>query len=440
MMRNVKGQDTQGELLENRLPGEAELREDDTAPRLIGVQPEPLDAAEQPLGRVPYISLRAFGETSGFISSINQAAADRRLARANIIVSPGGLRGAVQFFATNATPDLLVIETGLQGDALFLELDALAEVCDANTKIVVIGLVNDISLYRRLMERGVGEYLVSPVGALGLIDVVLRLFPQDEAARLGKVLAFIGAKGGAGSSTVAQNTAWSLAQQGTKVLLADLDLYFGTAALNYNIDAPVGFTEQLAGAERPDEAFFERLLHTHGPNLSILAGATASRDVAPPALAVLDQVLERARATFPFVVLDLPHEWTPWVRQALLSADEVIITAEPDLASLRNARMMFDLLKAERPNDADPLLVLNRIGVVKRDEIKPDEFAANFGAPAKAKFSFAPKVFSQASNSGQMIAVVSPASGRPFMQLAQALISKAPTQERRRFLGWRRRN
>lgn len=428
----------QADLIENLLPGGTELQGVDPASGLVATQPE-IAEAEQPLGRVPYISLRAFCETSGFISALNQATADRRLARADFAVSPGGLRGAIQFFATNTTPDLLVIETSLQGDALFFELDALAEVCDANTKVVVIGAVNDISLYRRLVERGITEYLVAPVGAMGLINVVLRLFPQDEAARPGKVLAFIGAKGGAGSSTVAQNTAWSLAQNGTKVLLADLDLHFGTAALNYNIDAPVGFTEQLAGAERLDEALFERLLHKHGQDLNILAGATASRDVALPTLEVLDKVLDRARATFPIVLLDLPHEWTPWVRQALLSADEVIVTAEPDLANLRNARMMFDLLKAARPNDADPLLVLNRVGVAKRDEIKADEFAASLGVPAKAKFAFAPKVFSQASNGGQMIAEVSPTSGRPFMQLAQTLGGKAPAQKPRRFLGWRRR-
>ena len=438
MIRVVKTQDTQAELPENLLSGDAEPQRDDLAPRLIALQPELVDEAEQPLGRVPYITMRAFYETSEFISTINHAASDRRLARADVTVSPGGLRGAVQFFATNPTPDLLVIETGLQSNALLMELDALAEVCDANTKVVLIGVINDISLYRRLTEQGVAEYLVAPVGTLGLINLVLRLFPQD-AARLGKILAFIGAKGGAGSSTVAQNTASSLAKDGTKVLLVDLDLHFGTAALNYNIDAPVGFTEQLAGAERLDEAFFERLLHKHGPNLSLLAGATASRDIVPPALEVLDQILDRARATFPFVVLDLPHEWTPWVRQALLSADEVIVTAEPDLANLRNVRMMFDLLKSARPNDADPLLVLNRVGIAKRDEIKADQFTASLGAPAKAKFAFSPKIFSQASNGGQMIAEVSAARARPFMQLAQVLGGQAPVQKPRRFLGWRRR-
>ena len=314
----------------------------------------------------------------------------------------------------------------------------MAKVCDAKTKVVLVGTVNDISLYKGLMERGVSEYLVAPLDRIRLIATILKLFPQDATARPGKVLAFIGAKGGAGSSTVAQNTAWSLSKDGTKVLVADLDLRFGMAALNYNIDAAVGFTEQLSGTERLDDAFFERVIHKYGPNLSVLAGATASRDVVPPPLEVLDHTLERARVTFPLVVLDLPHEWSPWVRQALLSADEVIVTAEPDLGNLRNARVLFDLLKTARPNDADPWLVLNRVGVPRRDEIKADDFAAALGTRVRAKVGFAPQTFSKAVNGGQMIAEVSGTAGRPFLQFAQELSGKTPASEPRKFLRWRR--
>lgn len=396
------------------------------------------EVTEQPLGRVPYITVRAFCETSACTSTITQAAADRRLTRADVTISVGGLRGAAQFFAANPTPDLLVVETGTQGDGLFAELEALAKVCDAKTRVVLVGTVNDISLYKGLMERGVSEYLVAPVEPMRLIGAILKLFPQDASARLGKVLAFIGAKGGVGSSTVAQNTAWSLAAAGTKVLLADLDLRFGTAALNCNIDAGVGFTEQLSGTERLDDAFFERVVHKYGQNLSVLAGATASRDVVPPPLEVLDHTLERARVTFPFVVLDLPHEWSPWVRQALLSADEVVVTAEPDLANLRNARVLLDLLKSARPNDADPRLVLNRVGVPRRDEIKADDFARTLGTPVRMKVGYAPQAFSKAANGGWMIAEVSGPAGQPFMQLAQELSGRTALPEPRRFLRWRR--
>lgn len=423
-----------------RDPVDGDPEQDRPPPLLTAIQAEVSEEVEQPLGRAPYISLRVFCENAEFSSVVQRAAVDRRLSRADVTVDMGGLQGATRFFAEHATPDLLVIETALEGNALFAELDDLAKVCDAKTKVVLVGVVNDVSFYRRLVERGISEYLVAPVGVTGLIGVVLKLFRQDRATRLGKVVAFIGAKGGAGSSTIAQNTAWSLAKGGAKVLLADLDLQFGTAALNYDIDTAVGFAEQLVGSDRLDDALFERLLHKHGPNLSILAGATASRSVVPPALEMLDRVIDRARATFPFVVLDLPHEWTPWVRQALLSADDVIVTAEPDLANLRNTRTLFDLLTTVRPNDAEPLLVLNRLGVTKRHEIKADEFAAKVEKTAAAKIDFAPKAFTQAANCGWMVAEVSPKCGRPFMELAQFLSGKPPAAKSRRLLRWRRRN
>ena len=440
MMSNSRVDDARGRVAENIPSTEARPHDGDPTLRLIPAQPVLGDETPHPLGRVPYMTVQAFCETQDLVSIINQAVADRRLSRADVTVSYGGLRGAVQFFAAHATPDLLLVESSLAGNALFHKLDEFSEVCDADTKVVLIGPVNDISFYRRLVERGIADYLVAPIEPLGLINAALRLFPQNEARRLGKIAAFIGAKGGTGSSTIAQNTAWCMANEGVKVLLADMDLQFGTAALNYNIDAPVGFTEQIAGAERLDEAFFERLLHNPAPNLSVLAGATASRDVIPPTLEVLDRILDCARAAFPSVLLDLPHEWTPWVRQALLSADEVIVTAEPDLANLRNMRTMLDLLKAARPNDPDPLLVLNRFGVARRDEIRAEDFAKALGVPLRTKVGFAPRAFSRAGNGGQMIAEISAEHGKPFVQLARVLSGRAPAKNSRGFPRWRRKD
>lgn len=380
-----------------------------------------------PVGRAPYIAVHAFCETSELVASVTKASADRRLSRADVTVSPGGIAAAIQFFSSESTPDLLMIETLASDDALFADLEALASVCDAKTKVVVVGASNDIALYRRLMDSGIAEYLVAPVGPMSVIGTVLQLFQQEGTARLGKIFAFIGAKGGTGSSTLAQNVAWAMAQHDRKVLLADMDLQFGTAALNYNIDSPVGFAEQLGDADRLDEALIERLLYKRGPNLSILAGATASHAPVEPAVEIVDRMLDLARATFPFVVLDLPHSWSPWVQQALHSADEVILTAAPDLVNLRNTQCLMDLLKATRPNDRRPRLVLNQIGAPKRAEIKAEKFASALQVDLAAGIGFEPALFSNAANNGQMIAEASrkSAAARAIDQLALGLTGGA---------------
>lgn len=396
----------------------------------LKVQPDHLpDVPGGPLvGLVPYVTIHAFCVSSDLIGSMTRAAADRRLSRADVTVSPGGIGAAIRCFASQPTPDLLVIESQAEDDVLLSDLEALAGVCDPRTKVIVVGASNDIALYRQLMDSGVTEYLVGPVEPLSLIGAVMRLFQQEGAARLGRIFAFMGVKGGTGSSTIAQNVAWSLAQRDRKVLLVDMDLQFGTAALNLDIDSPAGFAEQLGDADRLDEGLLERLLFKRGPNLSVLAGATSSHHAAEPALEVVDRMLDLARATFPFVVLDLPHAWSPWVRRSLLAADEVVLTAAPELASLRNAQCLMDLLREARPNDAKPALVLNQVGMPRRAEIPPEKFASALKVDLAASIGFDPVLFSAAANSGQMIAEASPkaAAGRAVEQIAQGLSGSGP--------------
>ncbi|MGR3593976.1 MAG: AAA family ATPase [Limimaricola soesokkakensis] len=395
----------------------------------------------QPLGRVPYIAVHAFCETSALISATTRASVDRRLSRADMTISPGGIKAAIKFFKAQPTPDLLLLESLASEDAMFADLEELAAVCDPKTKVAIIGASNDIALYRRLMESGIAEYLVGPVDPLSIIGTVLRLFPQNGAARMGKIYAFLGTKGGTGSSTLAQNVAWAMSQTDQKVLLIDMDLQFGTAALNYNIDAPVGFAEQLGDVDRLDEALIERLLHKRGPNLSVLAGATASQAPVEPAVKIVDRMLDLARATFPFVVLDLPHSWTPWVQQALHSSDEIIFTAVPDLANLRNAQGLMDTLKVSRPNDTRPRLVLNQAGLPKRAEIEAKKFASALQVDPAACIGFEPALFSAAANNGQMISETSRKStaARAIDRLAQELSGHAlRTKPAGRRSFWRR--
>jgi pilus assembly protein CpaE len=136
-----------------------------------------------------------------------------------------------------------------------------------------------------------------------------------------------------------------------------------------------------------------------------------------------DQMLDIAKAQAATVVLDMPHVWTSWARHTLVSADEVVIVAEPDLANLRNAKSLVELLLQARPNDAPPKLVLNMVGMPRRPEIKPAEFAAAVRIDPIAKIGFDPAVFGTAANKGQMISSVSAKSPvcATFTQIARVL-------------------
>ena len=265
---------------------------------------------------IPRITIQAFCDTPEIAGTIETAALDRRMARAHVKVHTGGIGAAAEFYRTAPTPNLILVESRLPVDELIGHLDSLAEVCDAGTKVMVIGHSNDVQLYRELLKRGVSEYLVAPTDVMTIIAAISGIYRDSGTEKLGQAYAFIGAKGGVGSSTIAHNVAWTMARLfGSDVILADLDLPFGTAGLDFNLDPPQGIADAVFGADRLDEVLLDRLLAKCEDHLSLLA-APASLDKAydfgEPAF---DQVLEIVQANVPTVVLDMPHLWTAWVAQ-----------------------------------------------------------------------------------------------------------------------------
>jgi pilus assembly protein CpaE len=222
---------------------------------------------------------------------------------------------------------------------------------------------------------------------------------------------FAGARGGAGASTIAHNVAWHVAE-GLKINTAiiDLDLPFGTAGLNFNEDPGQGVADALVAPERLDDVLLDRLLIKCGEHLSLFAApALLDRDYEVDN-AAYESVIDQVRGSVPCVVVDMPHAWTPWSRQTLCAADEIVIVATPDLASLRNTKNMLDAIKARRVNDSPPKLVLNQTAVAKRPEIPLKEFSAAVGQEPMLVLPFDAQLFGTAANNGQMLAEVQPNS------------------------------
>jgi pilus assembly protein CpaE len=389
------------------------------------------DIPDQP---IPRITIHAFCERPESGALVHNAANDRRLSRAHVDVELGGLPAAIERFSTQSTPDLLIIETGMRGQGLFDQLEELASSCDADTKVIIIGAANDISLYRELMKRGVSEYLVPPMSPLHLIRSISGLYLDPEAPFAGKMIAFIGAKGGVGASTVAHNTSWCISENSqSDCVLMDLDLSFGTAGLDFNQDPAQTLGDALADPERLDEALLDRLLVRCTERLSLFsAPATLDKDwdFGPEAYEI---VIDKVRRQAPFITLDLPHTWSPWVKRTILSADQVVVTVTPELASLRNAKNLFDLVHASRPNDEPPKVVVNMAGIAKRPEIPVKDFAEALGVQPSLVLPFEPQLFGKAANDGQMIAEVDPKSKAAdgFAHLAAVLSGRiaAPTRK-----------
>ncbi len=360
---------------------------------------------------VPRINIHAFCDNQQTAETMQLAAADRRMARAHTTIQLGGIMAAVQVFQGQATPNVLLVESHGSRDVILSELGALAEVCQPDTKVIVIGHLNDVVLYRELIKQGVSEYLVAPLHQIQVIETIANLFQNPKAAPLGRVLAFVGAKGGVGSSTIAHNVGWMMSKRyATETVITDLDLAFGTAGLNFNQDVTNGIHEALGQPDRLDSTLIERLLTKLGDKLSLLSGpGGVDRDLNVEAHAI-ETILAAMRSSVPCIVVDVPNMWAPWIKYTLMHSDQVIITATPELASLRNAKNFIDLLKATRPNDPPPKLILNQVGVPKRPEIPPADFGKAVGVDVACIIPYDAQSFGTAQSNGQMIFEVAPKS------------------------------
>jgi pilus assembly protein CpaE len=382
----------------------------------------PVAMSHTPEVSVPRIAIHVFAERQDTLAAAERAGQDRRLSRATTQIRIGGIPAAVEAYQHEPTPPLIVVECLSDPQRLLWEVDQLAEVCDAGTKVVVVGPTNDILLFRELMRRGVSEYLVAPLQPLQLITAIGGLFADPAQPFIGRSIAFVGARGGCGASSVAHNTAYALSEKiGANTVIVDYDLPFGTAGLDFNQDPLSGVADALTQPDRLDATLLDRMMVRCTDKLSLFAApATLDTDWDISADA-FEEVTSQIRSTAPFVILDLPHLWSGWMRRTLITADEVVVVATPDLASLRNAKNMMDLIRQGRPNDAPPRLVLNQVGVPGRPEIPAKEFGAALGVHPSLIIPFDPKTFGTAANNGQMIvdAGAKSKAAEAFQTLAQ---------------------
>lgn len=393
--------------------------------------PAPPPEAKSSETPAPPIQIHASWDRPEIGRLLWDAAGDHRLARADMAIARGGIDGAAARFAGQPSPDLLIIDTTLRRAELLAALDSLALAIEADCKIIIIGTVNDIGLLRDLAARGVSEYIVPPFKPEDLARAVARLYAVQDQSR---VIAVIGARGGVGASTIARNLAWSIAErQDACAALIDLDLAFGAAAFSLGKAGAQAMADALSAPDAVNDAMLARAAVQHTKHLQLLAGPAALERGAELEPEAVEALVRCARRANPYVVLDLPHAWTPWVKQALAGADEVVLVAAPDLASLRNAKSMVETLAPLRADKSPVLCALSMTGVPKRPEISAKDFTETVGVSPAASFAFEPLLFGQCETSNQMIGEADPLSktAAALDALATVLTGRKPNPRKR---------
>jgi pilus assembly protein CpaE len=359
--------------------------------------------------------------------------AEREFSKVKLAILFGGLPRAVKHYADNPSPRVIIVEDPSGIDQLLKNLEQMAEVVEPGRKVIVIGSINDVQVYRRLVSQGISEYLVGPVSTQEIVEAVVESIRDPSAKEQGRLVSFIGARGGVGSTTVACNAAWTLADiTKDETILVDLDLNFGTAALSLNLDPKQAAGDALLDTERLDHTLVERFLMEHDEHLSVISTQGTLKEQYRPSTEGVERLIDITRQMASTVVVDLPRQWTDWVSNLLVLSDEVVITAAPDLSNLRDAKMLVDWMRSRRGEQASVRLVLNKLDAAKKTQLSVKDFQESLRLVPIGVLPFEPQVFGQLSNNGQVFGegARSHKAAATFRQLATTLGARQSTAAR----------
>jgi pilus assembly protein CpaE len=359
------------------------------------------------------------------------------LSFSNFKIMRGGIVRAINHLGEQRSPKILIV------DVSDVEMPAsrvhdLAEVCEPAVTVIAIGKRNDVGLYRDLMKAGISDYIVKPVTPALLAQA---LSPKPTAGeipsisqKLGKMVAVVGARGGVGTTTLAVNLAWYLAdRQCRRIALVDLDLQNGDCALALNLKPTAGLREALTNPLRIDSLFLERAMMTHSERLFVLSSEEPLRDEMEITAEAVDTLLSELRAQFHYVIADVPRITATPYRLALDIADHRIIVADHTLRSVRDAARLRTALGGSDAAHRN-VLVINRSGEGGRREVTLEEMGNYTAIRPKIVIPFQPKLFAAEVGRAKVAAARRGKFAEAVAALAGEISGRMP--ERRRWWRW----
>lgn len=320
-----------------------------------------------------------------YISDGESAASIRALMKrqniTNFAVEPGSVSEASEFLKSHPSPQTLIVEIP-SAEAAPRLLDALADVVNPGTRVIVTGKVDTFSFYHWLLGLGIHDYLLQPFNeqqlasslAKGTAAASAPAAAAEKDSKQRKMVAFIGARGGAGTTTVATTVASIIANDMlVPTALVDMDAQFGSVALGLDLEPSRGLRDALEKPDRIDSLFLERVMMKTSPQLSILGAEEQLAELVTPHAQAGELLFSALREKFPMIIVDLPRQMNALSRYVLGHADHVVIVAEPSLLSLRDTLRLKDLI-VETYKRPVPHVLINREGYSKQEPSR-GEFA-----------------------------------------------------------------
>lgn len=324
------------------------------------------------------------------------------------LVRDGGPNQAIEYLGGTAAPSVLIVDVSEAASPQTAMLALSAAISD-ETKIIGIGSVNDISVYREIVDSGACDYLVKPVTEKALVSALNRTEDSNQAHFVDSApeekarVAVIGSRGGVGASTVAVNLAWILAEERKhKTALIDLDLEFGTIALSLDLEPTRGLREALENPARIDGLFIASATAKLTENLSIMAteeNLTAEVQYNPNAVDALFEALGRTNDA---IVIDVPRISYPVRRRVFESATEIVLVTELSLSGLRDSLRLLRSIQEVAPET--PVRVVANRSAGPKQAMQVKDFQKALEHRVDLLLPDDPKVFNAAANTGKALA------------------------------------
>jgi pilus assembly protein CpaE len=335
----------------------------------------------------------------------------------------GGTREVVDYLAAGAPPKLLIVDVSDSAKPMSAMLPIIAAFAE-DTKVIAIGAVNDINLYREMTEAGISDYLVKPVGDRALDGAINRaeerrqqalqasMSPAPVAAAVNdkrSVVSVLGTRGGVGATTVATNLAWLMAfDKKRDTILMDLDLQDGSIALALDVEPSHGLREVLDNPSRIDSLFITSVGVKCGDHLTVMAAEEGVDDEVHYNTSAVSLLVEELRKQSPVIVVDVPRKAAAARAAVLAASTDIIVVTDMTLAGLRDA-IRFNAMIQQVASSARVIFVANRDGG-KEATVSKAEFEKALGKPVNVVLADDPKANQAAANAGKPVVAAAASS------------------------------
>lgn len=307
--------------------------------------------------------------------------------------------------ALAAPPALTVVALGQDAERALAVMSQLPYA--GSCPVLVVGPTGDSRLVLRALRAGASDFVDADEleGDLPAAIGRLRGARQAEPAR---TIAVLSPSGGSGASTLAVNIATVYAGHSKSALLVDLKLHNGDLSALLDLRPAHNLAELCQGASHLDRTMLDRSLTKHPSGVHLLPPPRAYPDAQFVSAEGVRQILNLARTTFPYVVIDVDNTFAPEQVQALRQADLVVVVLRLDFASLRNTRRALDYLEQLGIGRDKVRVVVNRYGQAR--EVPADKAEEALGVKIAYYVPEDAKTVNRANNNGIPVVTDSPSA------------------------------